>query len=215
MASIFFQVPVAVILLGGGLLACFVGYRLLRTFLALYGFIGGVVVTSMFVSQLETWLAIVATVAGGLVGSVVAVVAYLAGVAVLGAGLGAVAVNVAWSYRVGEPNTWLVLAVCLAGAVLALAVRRYVLIIATAFGGAWTAIVGGMALAGNNAALAAATGNVEQLPPMADARTNMEFVLGWCGLGGIAVFFQLRDMFRRRVRNERVEERMARRKNGV
>ena len=215
MASIFFQVPVAIILLGGGLLACFVGYRLLRTLLALYGFIGGVVIASMFVSQLETWLAIIATVAGGLAGSVIAVVAYLAGVAVLGAGLAAVALNVAWSYRGGEPNTWLVLAVCLVGAVLALAVRRYVLIVATSFGGAWTAIVGGMALAGNSAALAAATGNVEQLPPLADARANLGFVLGWCGLGGVAVFFQLRDMFRRRERNERVEERMARRKAGV
>ena len=191
-------------------MACFVGYRLLRTLLALYGFIGGVVIASMFVGQLETWLAIVATIAAGLVGSVVAVVAYLAGVALLGAGMGAVVLNVAWSTRGGEPNMWLVLAVCLVCALLALAARRYVLIIATSFGGAWTAIVGGMALAGNSAAVAAATGNVGQLPPMADGRANLGFVLGWCGLGGLAVFFQLRDMFRRRTRNERVEARMAR-----
>ena len=210
MGSISLHVPVAIILLGGGLLACFVGYRLLRTLLALYGFIGGVVIASMFVGQLETWLAIVATIAAGLAGSVVAVVAYLAGVALLGAGMGAVVLNVAWSARGGEPNGWLVLVVCLVCALLALAVRRYVLIIATSFGGAWTAIVGGMALAGNNAAVAAATGNVEQLPPLADAGANLGFVLGWCGLGGLAVFFQLRDMFRRRTRNERVEARMAR-----
>ena len=210
MASISLHVPVAIILLGGGLLACFVGYRLLRTLLALYGFIGGVVIASMFVGQLETWLAIVATIAAGLAGSVIAVVAYLAGVALLGAGLGAVVVNVAWSTRGGEPNPWLVLAVCIVCALLALAVRRYVLIIATSFGGAWTAIVGGMALAGNSAAVAAATGNLEQLPPMADADANLGFVLGWCGLGGLAVFFQLRDMFRRRTRNERLEARMAR-----
>ena len=210
MASFSFHIPVAIILLGGGLLACFLGYRLLRTLLALYGFIGGVVIGTMFVEQLETWLAIVATIAAGLAGSVVAVVAYLAGVAVLGAGLGMVALNVAWSYRGGEPVTWLVLAVSLASALLALAVRRYVLIIATSFGGAWTAIVGGMALAGNSAAGAAATGNVEQLPPVADPRANLGFVLGWCGLGGLAVFFQIRDMFRRRMRNEHVEKRMAR-----
>ena len=210
MASISLHVPVAIILLGGGLLACFVGYRLLRTLLALYGFIGGVVIASMFVGQLETWLAIVATIAAGLVGSVVAVVAYLAGVALLGAGMGAVVLNVAWSTRGGEPNMLLVLAVCLVCALLALAARRYVLIIATSFGGAWTAIVGGMALAGNSAAVAAATGNVGQLPPMADGRANLGFVLGWCGLGGLAVFFQLRDMFRRRTRNEHVEARMAR-----
>jgi len=210
MAWVSFHVPVAIILLGGGLLTCFLGYRLLRTLLALYGFIGGVVVATMFVGQFEIWLAIVATIAGGLVGSVLAVMAYLVGVAVLGAGMGAVLLNVAWSYRGGEPNVWFVVIACLGGALLALAARRYVLIIATSFGGAWTALVEGLALAGNAAAVAAATGNVEQLPPVADLRTNLGFVLGWCGLGGLAVLVQLRDLGRRRLRNERVEERMAR-----
>ena len=210
MTWVSFHVPVAIILLGGGLLACFLGYRLLRTLLALYGFIGGVVIATMFVGQLETWLAIVATIAGGFAGSVLAVMAYLAGVAVLGAGMGAVLLNLGWSYRGGEPNVWVVLIACLGGALLALAVRRYVLIIATSFGGAWTAIVGGLALAGNSAAVATATGNVEQLPPVADVQTNLGFVLGWAGLGGLAVLVQMRDMGRRRLRNKRVEERMAR-----
>ncbi len=210
MTWVSFHVPVAIILLGGGLLACFLGYRLLRTLLALYGFIGGVVIATMFVGQLETWLAIVATIAGGFAGSVLAVMAYLAGVAVLGAGMGAVLLNLGWSYRGGEPNVWVVLIACLGGALLALAVRRYVLIIATSFGGAWTAIVGGLALAGNSAAVAAATGNVEQLPPVANVQTHLGFVLGWAGLGGLAVLVQMRDMGRRRLRNKRVEERMAR-----
>ena len=210
MTWVSFHVPVAIILLGGGLLACFLGYRLLRTLLALYGFIGGVVIATMFVGQLETWLAIVATIAGGVAGSALAVMAYLAGVAVLGAGLGAVALNVAWSYRGGEPNVWVVLIACLVGALLTLAVRRYVLIIATSFGGAWTALVGGLALAGNSPAVAAVTGNVEQLPPLADVRTHVGFVLGWCGLGALAVLVQMRDMFKRRLRNERAEKQMAR-----
>ena len=210
MTWVSFHVPVAIILLGGGLLACFMGYRLLRTLLALYGFIGGVVVATMFVGQLETWLAIVATIAAGVAGSVLAVMAYLAGVAMLGAGLGAVVLNVAWSYRGGEPNVWVVLVACLGGALLALAVRRYVLIIATSFGGAWTALVGGLALAGNSAAVAAASGNVQQLPPVADLRTHLGFVLGWCGLGVLAALVQMRDMFRRRLRYQRAEEQMAR-----
>lgn len=210
MTWVSFHVPVAIILLGGGLLACFLGYRLLRTLLALYGFIGGVVIATMFVGQLETWLAIVATIAGGVAGSALAVMAYLAGVAVLGAGLGAVALNVAWSYRGGEPNVWVVLIACLVGALLTLAVRRYVLIIATSFGGAWTALVGGLALAGNSPAVAAVTGNVEQLPPVADVRTHLGFVLGWCGLGALAMLVQMRDMFKRRLRNERAEKQMAR-----
>ncbi len=213
MTWVSFHIPVATILLGGGLFACFLGYRLLRTLLALYGFAGGVVIATIFVGQLETWLAIVAIIAAGVAGSVLAVMAYLAGVAVLGAGLGAVVLNVAWLYRSGEPNVWVVLVVCLGGALLALAVRRYVLIIATSFGGAWTALVGGLALAGNSAAVAAATGNVEQVPPMADPRTHLGFAIGWCGLGTLAVLVQMRDMLRRRPRYQRAETKMARKKD--
>ena len=112
MASMSFHVPVAIILLGGGLLACFVGYRLLRTLLGLYGFIAGVVVATLLVSEFETWVAILLTLGGGLLGAVVAVMAYLAGVAILGAGLGALALNV----RVHRPRPQcLVCARCMSG----------------------------------------------------------------------------------------------------
>ena len=40
----------------------------------------------------------------------------------------------------------------LPGALGALALQRYVIIVSTAFGGAWTAIVGGLALAGDRLA---------------------------------------------------------------
>ena len=208
MMSVSFHVPVAIILLGGGLLACFLGYRLLRALLALYGFIGGVVVATLFVEGLETWVAILVTVGGGLVGAVVAVVAYLAGVAILGAGLGALALNIA--YTSADPNVWVVLIACLVGALLALAVRRYVLIMATAFGGAWTAIVGALALVGNTEAVAAASGNLRELPPVADVRMHVWFVVGWCGLGGLAMLAQLRAMGRHRLLYRQAEAREAR-----
>ena len=41
MASVSFHVPVAIILLGAGLVACFFGLRLLHTLLAVYGFVAG------------------------------------------------------------------------------------------------------------------------------------------------------------------------------
>ena len=96
MTWVFFHIPVATILLGGGLLACFLGYRLLKTLLAFYGFIGGVVIATTFVEQLETWLAMVTIITAGVAGALLAVMAYLAGVAVLGAVLGAVVLNDAW-----------------------------------------------------------------------------------------------------------------------
>lgn len=198
MASLAFQIPVAIILLAGGLLACFLGYRLLRLVLAIYGFVAGVIVTTMFVGQLETWVAALATIAGGLVGTVVAILAYLVGVGLLGAAVGAVVVNVQWTAENSEPNVWLVVGVSLVGALGALALRRYVIIFGTAFGGAWTALVGGLALAGNSAAVAAAAGNLQQLFPLAPARSQVEFVVAWCVLGGLALVVQIRTLRRKK-----------------
>ena len=206
MASVSFHIPVAIILLGGGLLACFLGYRLLRILLAVYGFVAGVIIATLFVEQFEeTWMAILVTIGAGLAGSVLATVVYLAGVALLGAALGAVALNVAWSYRGGEPEVWLVLVACFAGALVALALRRYVIIVGTSFGGAWTTLVGGLALAGNSAAVAAASGDVQQLYPMVPASSQKWFVAGWFGLGALAVLVQLRGMGRRRLRAKKNE----------
>ena len=209
MSSVSVHVPVAIILLGGGLLACFLGYRLLRTLLALYGFIAGVVLATYFVGEFEPWVAVLLTVAAGLVGAVLAVAAYLAGVALLGAALAVMLLNRTWGPEV-DPNVWLVLVACLVGALVALAVRRYVLIFATAFGGAWTAIVGGLALAGNSAGVAAASGDLQRLPPVADLSSNREFIAGWIVLGALAVLVQLRDVGRRRLRRQRIEEKLAR-----
>ena len=200
MASISVHIPVAIILLAGGLLACFLGYRLLRILLAVYGFVAGVIIATLYVDQLETWLAVLATIGGGLVGALVAIVAYLAGVAVFGAALGAFVVNDVWRSDVTEPNTWLVLGACLAGALIALGLRRYVIMVGTSFGGSWTALVGGFALAGNSEAIAAASGDVQQVYPLAPASTQMEFAIAWFILGGIALFVQFRWGGRRGVR---------------
>ena len=199
MGSVSIHIPVAIILLAGGLLACFLGYRLLRILLAVYGFVAGVVIATQFVDRVDAWMAVPLVVGGGFAGSLIAMVAYLAGVAVLGAALGALAVNAAWSYQGGEPNLWVMLAVCLVGALVTLALRRYVLIVGTSFGGAWTALVGGLALAGNSAAVAAASGDVQHLYPLVSASTQMGFVLGWLGLSGLAIFFQLRSVSKHRT----------------
>jgi len=197
MTSVSFHVPVAIILLGGGIVACFFGYRLLRTLLALYGFAAGAALAIPFVDGLPTWSAVGLAIGLGCLGAALALVAYLAGVALIGAGLGAVVLNLA--YRDAEPAAWLVLVACLTGALLAVAIRRYVLIAATSFGGAWTTLVGGLALAGNSAAAAAASGNLDELPPVADASTQRGFVVGWCVLGGLAMLFQLRALLRSRA----------------
>ena len=200
MPAVSLHVPVAIILLGGGLLACFLGYRLLRTLLGVYGFVGGVILATLFVEPLETWQAVLVTVGSGLVGAVLAIAIYLAGVALFGAGLAAFALNLSLD---ADPHLGVLLATSVLGALVALLVRRYVLIVGTSFIGAWTAVVGGMALAGNGAAVAAATGDMSLVFPLAPITGQVEFAVGWVALGLVAALVQLRATASSRARAAR------------
>jgi hypothetical protein len=80
----------------------------------------------------------------------------------------------------------------IAGALGALALQRYVIVGATAFGGAWTIIVGALALAGNRVAVdAAARNNVWLVYPMNPAPGRYWVLLVWIGLGIAGVLVQL------------------------
>ena len=188
MESVSLQFPVAVILLGGGLVAGFAGYPLLRPLLALYGFIGGVIVTPTFTDQLDGWWFIGATLAGGLAGAAVALAVYLATVALLGAGAAAFIVHLAVE---GDPEIWLVVAASVLGALMALIARRYVVIIATAFVGGWTTLVGGLALSRNQAAMAATAGDVSGLFPLVPLEGQEAFAAAWFVLGLLGSVVQL------------------------
>ncbi len=83
---------------------------------------------------------------------------YYVGVALTGAGLGALVANLAFSAS-GEPPPFLiVLLASVVGAVGAMFLQKYFIVVGTAFGGAWTLILGVMALLGDGAARAAAAG---------------------------------------------------------
>ena len=78
------------------------------------------------------------------------------------------------------------------GALAALALQRYVIIAATAFGGAWTIIVGGLALEGHRVAIdAAARNNAWLAYPMNPAPGNYWILLLWIALGVTGVIVQL------------------------
>ncbi len=184
--------PAAFILLAVGLLASFQGYRLFRWLLAIYGFLGGAYIALQFVGDQGPWVATGVIGAGGLAGALLFLFVYLAGVAVLGAGLGALAVSLFWSPQTGDPAVWMVVVACLVGAVAAVSLQRYVIIVGTSFGGAWTALVGALALGGHTEALAAASGDLWHLYPMAPADGQVPFAVGWIGLGLAAALVQLR-----------------------
>jgi len=151
-----YQLPAAVIILIGGIVSCFFGYRLFRIVLAIFGFILGALFASSLFGVSDTWPMIAAAGVGGLVGALVLFFAYFVGVALVGAGLGATIANMAFSAGATDPSVIVVVGLSVLGAALAMYLQRYCLIVGTAFGGAWTTIVGAVALIGDRSALAAA-----------------------------------------------------------
>ena len=95
-------------------------------------------------------------VVGGLAGALALNLAYFFGVVLVGAAVGAMAVTLLWSRASGDPHVLIVVAFAVAGALAAMWLQRYVVVTGTAFGGAWTLLVGVLALMGDAAAQAAA-----------------------------------------------------------
>jgi hypothetical protein len=189
MLPVSFQTPAAVILLVGGLLACFAGYRVFRVVLGIYGFIlGALLGTAALGSDQAAWM-IAAALVGGAIGALIMIGAYFVGVALVGAGVGALAAHAIWASFGGEPHIVVVMGLSIAGALGALALQRYVIIAATAFGGAQTAVVGAAALLGNRPAAEAAARSVFGVYPLNPVpASNWDTVASIAlGLAGLAV----------------------------
>ena len=186
-----FQTPAAVILLVGGLISCFAGYRVFRIVLGIYGFILGALLASGMAGPENTFWMIVAALAGGVIGALILIAAYFVGVALLGAGIGALTASLIWAALGREPGAIVVIVFAIIGALGALALQRYVIIGATAFGGAWTIIVGVLALTGSRAVEATARNNVWLAYPMNPAPGNYWILLVWLALGIAGVIVQL------------------------
>jgi len=187
-----YQLPAAVLLLAGGIVSCFFGYRLFRTVLAIFGFILGALAASSVFGISNTTLMVVAAIAGGLVGAFILITAYFVGVALVGAGLGAVIANLLFSGGGRDPSVIVVVLFSVAGAVGATYLQRYFIIVGTSFGGAWTMIVGAMALVGNRTALrAAASGDVWVAYPLNPAPGERWVLYIWILLSLIGAGVQL------------------------
>src|SRR5438128_7225542 len=157
-----YELPAAILLVLGGALSCFAGYRLFKIVLGIYGFILGALLASSMIGATNTTGMIVAALVGGVAGALLLMFAYFIGIALVGAGLGALLAHVGWGYvRTGDPPAVAVILLSVLGSIGAMLLQRYVIIVATAFGGAWTVIVGGLAVSGErSAARALAAGDV-------------------------------------------------------
>src|SRR5512138_952375 len=175
-----YQMPAAALLLVGGIISCFFGYRLFRTVLAIFGFIVGGMLASSIFGVNNTTMMLVAWIVGGAIGAFILIFAYFLGVALAGASIGAAVANLMFSIGNSDPRVLVVILCSIAGAIAAMYLQRYFIIVFTAFGGAWTMIVGAMALVGDRDALrAAATGDVWVAYPLNPAPGQQWVVVVW------------------------------------
>jgi len=186
------QVPASIVLLAGGAMACFAGYRLFRLVLGVYGFILGALLASSMVGGSGTWTTVAAAIAGGAAGALVLFAGYFVAVALIGAGIGALAVNLAWRPFGGDPHWAVVLVIAAVGAIAAMKFQRYVIILATAFGGSWTMLVGAAALmAGPGAKAASAGSDMWVVYPSYTGPSGVWIYVAWFAIALTGTYVQL------------------------
>lgn len=191
-----YELPAAILLVLGGSLSCFAGYRLFRVVLGVYGFVLGAMLGSSIVGVSNTAGMLAAALAGGVAGALILVLAYFVGIALVGAGLGALLTHVVWSQvAADEPAAVAIVVASIVGAFAAMLVQRYLIVVSTAFAGAWTIIVGAAAIAGHladsSALHAAQRGEPWILYPLSPAPGQRWVPVVWILLGivGMAVQF--------------------------
>ena len=184
MLPVTLQIPAAVVLVLGGAVACFAGYRFFRIVLGIYGFVLGALLATTVAGAGSTSSLLLWAVVGGLAGALVLNLAYFFGVVLVGAALGAMAVTLLWSRASGDPHVLIVVAVAVAGALAAMWLQRYVVVTGTAFGGAWTLLVGCSPCMGDAAAQAAsAASDVWVVYPLDPAPGRRWLPVVWVALG--------------------------------
>ena len=95
---------------------------------------------------------------------------YFVGVALVGAGIGALSVHMIWSRLGSDPHAFVVILAAVAGAAAAMALQRYVIIIATAFAGGWTMLWGAMNVIDSSGYARAAAASVDGVSARSLAR---------------------------------------------
>ena len=197
-----YELPAAILLVLGGALSCLAGYRLFKIVLGIYGFVLGAMLASSAMGVTNTTGMVVASLVGGVLGAMLLMFAYFIGIALAGAGLGALIAHVAWSSvgKGGDPPAIAVIVLALVGSIGAMFLQRYVIIVATAFGGAWTVLVGALAVGGDRGvAKAAAAGDVWILYPTTPASGQAWLPIAWVVLGLVGTGVQLGITGRKRT----------------
>jgi hypothetical protein len=115
---------------------------------------------------------------------------YFVGVALVGAGIAALGVQLIWSRIGGEPHAFVVILAAVAGAATAMALQRYVIIVVTAFAGGWT-ILWGVTQWMEARGSAGRRPSVWMVYPF-DFTHGLSVLAVWMAMALVGVFIQLR-----------------------
>jgi hypothetical protein len=172
-----------------GIIECFFGYRIFKVILAITGFIvgaalGGVLAYSSSQSQAVVLLA---ALVGGIIGAVLAYTLYAVGVFLIGALVGAVLGYMLFGLVHSSPQPVVIVIIAVIVGIVAVILQRLMIIVSTAFGGAWGVVSGLVSLT---------TGAVSPLAPggLSALRggTLWGIILGWLVLGIVGAVVQYR-----------------------
>ncbi len=186
-----YQVPAIALLIIGGAIAWAAGYRLFRFVLTLFGFYIGALAATAVLGPSDRTLLIFAALGGGAVGALIMFFGYFVGVALVGAGIGALSVHLIWSRLGSDPHAFVVILAAVAGAATAMALQRYVIVIATAFSGGWTMVWGAMNFQ-DQTAVGSRLPQVWMVYPLDLSPGRRWIIAAWLVVGLIGVFIQLR-----------------------
>jgi len=193
-----YQIPAALLLLAGGTVACFFGYRFFRAVLGIYGFVFGALITTSLMGPADPLPLAIGALVGGIAGALLLNLAYFAGVALVGAAVGVLVLHLLWPLlATGDPHVVAVVVFAALGAVGAIWVQKAVIVLGTAFGGAWTLLVGAFGLLERGGAVGKAAeqaaGGVWVVYPL-DPAPGREWIFWvWLALGAAGAVVQFRS----------------------
>ncbi|MDX9833382.1 MAG: DUF4203 domain-containing protein [Anaerolineae bacterium] len=193
-------VLVAILTIAFGLLNCFFGYRIFRFMLALWGLVLGAYVGVTVAGNLADgqllWV-IVGGVVGAILGAVLMSFLYFLGVFVVGAAAGAVLADAIGLAAGIDMPTLVVIIVAVVVGIIALILQRVVLILATAFLGAWAVVSGALSLlAGTSTTPAELYGDAVQAGQLLPGLPSLVVLLAWLVLallGAVTQFAMTRE----------------------
>lgn len=186
-----YQLPAVALLVIGGVIAWAAGYRLFRFVLTLFGFYIGALAATAVLGPSDRTMLILAGVGGGVVGALVMFFGYFVGVALVGAGGGALTVHLISTRLGNEPHPFVLILAIVAGAAAAMVLQRLVIILATAFAGGWTMLWGATHVM-NTGGVMPRRPQVWMVYPFDLSPERWWMLVVWLAVGMTGVFIQMR-----------------------